>query len=78
MKVNDEKKYPHPDPDLDPDPFVRGMDPRIRIRIHTKMSWIRNTVIVTQKIFKIIRCANMTTWLLFQTEIKALEWQAHL
>jgi hypothetical protein len=25
----------------DPDPFVRGMDPRIRI--HTKMSWIRNT-----------------------------------
>jgi hypothetical protein len=21
----------------------RGMDPRIRIRIHTKMSWIRNT-----------------------------------
>jgi hypothetical protein len=23
------------------DPFVRGMDPRIRI--HTKMSWIRNT-----------------------------------
>ncbi len=29
------------DPDLDP--LVRGMDPRIRIRIHTKMSWIRNT-----------------------------------
>jgi hypothetical protein len=27
------------------DPFVSGMDPRIhiRIRIHTKMSWIRNT-----------------------------------
>jgi len=25
----------------DPDPLVRGMDPRIRI--HTKMSWIRNT-----------------------------------
>jgi hypothetical protein len=24
----------------DPDPLVRGMDPRIRI--HTKMSWIRN------------------------------------
>jgi hypothetical protein len=21
----------------------RGMDPRIQIRIHTKMSWIRNT-----------------------------------
>jgi hypothetical protein len=29
------------DPNLDPDPLVRGMDPRIRI--HTKMSWIRNT-----------------------------------
>jgi hypothetical protein len=28
-----------------PDPIVRGMDPRIqiRIRIHPKMSWIRNT-----------------------------------
>jgi hypothetical protein len=28
------------------DPLVRGIDPRIqiRIRIHTKMSWIRNTV----------------------------------
>jgi hypothetical protein len=25
------------------DPLVRGMDPWIRIRIHTKMSWIRNT-----------------------------------
>ncbi len=33
------------DPDPNPDPLVRGMDPRIqiRIRIHTKMSWIRNT-----------------------------------
>jgi hypothetical protein len=26
-----------------PDTFVRGMDPQIRIRIRTKMSWIRNT-----------------------------------
>jgi hypothetical protein len=33
FKVKDEN--PHPDP------LVRGMDPRIRI--HTKMSWIRNT-----------------------------------
>ncbi len=32
LKVNDEN----------PDPLVKGMDPRIRIRIHTKMSWIRN------------------------------------
>jgi hypothetical protein len=44
MKVNDLKKQdPHPKPD--PDPLVRGTDPWIwiRIRIHTKMSWIRNT-----------------------------------
>jgi hypothetical protein len=34
-----EGKYKDPDPD----PLVRGMDPRIRIRIQTKMSWIRNT-----------------------------------
>jgi hypothetical protein len=27
----------------DPDPLVRGMNPWIRIRIHPKMSWIRNT-----------------------------------
>jgi hypothetical protein len=27
----------------DLDPLVRGIDPRIRIRIHTKMSCIRNT-----------------------------------
>jgi hypothetical protein len=38
------------DPNPDPDPLVRGMDPRIRIRIHTKMSWIRNTDCDTQKI----------------------------
>jgi hypothetical protein len=36
---------PDPLPDPNPDPFVRGMDPRIqiRIRIHIKISWIRNT-----------------------------------
>ena len=42
MKVNDEKsriRIQGPDPD----PLVRGMDQRIRIRIHPKMSWIRNT-----------------------------------
>jgi hypothetical protein len=32
-----------PDPDPNPDPLVRGMDPRIRIQIRTKISWIRNT-----------------------------------
>ncbi len=34
------KQDPETDPELDADPLVRGMDPRIRI--HTKMSWIRN------------------------------------
>ncbi len=48
LKVNDENRRiriqdPEPDPNPDPDPLVRGMDPRIRIRIHPKMSWIRNT-----------------------------------
>ncbi len=32
-----------PGPVPNPDPLVRGMDPRIQIRIHTKISWIRNT-----------------------------------
>ncbi len=39
MKVNDENSMIR---DPNPVPLVRGMDPRIRIRIHTKMSWIRN------------------------------------
>ena len=28
--------------DLDPDPLFPNVDPRIRIRIHVKMIWIRN------------------------------------
>jgi hypothetical protein len=36
LKANEENTQ-------DPDTLVRGMDPPIRIRIHTKMSWIRNT-----------------------------------
>jgi hypothetical protein len=40
LKVNDEKGRIRIQ---DPDPLVRGMDPRIRIRINSKMSWIRNT-----------------------------------
>jgi hypothetical protein len=46
LKVNDENiriRIQDPDPNLDPDPLVRDMDPRIWIRIHPKMSWIRNT-----------------------------------
>jgi hypothetical protein len=44
LKVNDENsRIRIQDPDPDPNPLARGMDPRIRIRIHPKMSWIRNT-----------------------------------
>ncbi len=46
LKVNGENsriRIQDPDPNPDPDPLVRSMDPRIRIRIHPKMSWIRNT-----------------------------------
>ncbi len=32
-----------PDPESDPDPLVGGTDPRIQIKICTKMSRIRNT-----------------------------------
>ena len=42
LKVNDENRRIRIQ-DPDPDPLVRGMDPRIRI--HPKMSWIRNTAI---------------------------------
>jgi hypothetical protein len=42
LKVNDENsRIRDPNTDPDPDPLVRGMDPRIRI--HPKISWIRNT-----------------------------------
>jgi hypothetical protein len=48
--VNDENSRiwiqdPDQDPDPNPDPPVRSMDPRIRIQIHPKMSWIWNTAI---------------------------------
>ncbi len=42
MKVSDENRRIRIQ-DPDPDPSVIGMDPRIRIRINPKMSWIRNT-----------------------------------
>jgi hypothetical protein len=41
LKVNEENSRIRIK-DSDPDPLVRGMDPRIRIRIHPKISWIRN------------------------------------
>jgi hypothetical protein len=31
------------DPDPHPDPLVGGVDPLIRVRIRTKILWIRNT-----------------------------------
>ncbi len=36
----------------DPDPLVRGTDPRIRIRIRTKMSRIRNTALHHTQLFR--------------------------
>ncbi len=51
LEVNDDSRIWIEDPDLNPDPnpdpIVRGMDPQIRIRIHPKMSWIRNTAMCT-------------------------------
>jgi hypothetical protein len=42
LNVNDENsRIQIQDPDPNPDPLIRGMDPRIRI--HPKISWIRNT-----------------------------------
>ncbi len=46
LKVNDENSrilIQDPDPHPNPDSLVGGMDPPFRIRIHPKMSWIRNT-----------------------------------
>ncbi len=56
-KQQDPGPHPDPDPNPDPDPIVRGMDPRIRIRIHTKISGIRNTVILTPS-----RSTEETLW----------------
>jgi hypothetical protein len=40
--------------DPEPNPLVRGMDPwiQIRIRIHPKMSWIRNTAFMCRSFLK--------------------------
>jgi hypothetical protein len=48
LKVNDENsRIRIQDPDPNSDPLARTMDPRIRI--HTKMSWIRNTDFLYQE-----------------------------
>jgi hypothetical protein len=57
LKVNDDNsriRIQNPDPN----PLVRGMDPRIRIRIHPKMSWIRNTDYSTHELMKICSMPN--------------------
>jgi hypothetical protein len=43
--ITKQKSKKNLDQHPDPDPLVRGVDPRIQIRIwiHPKMSWIRNT-----------------------------------
>ncbi len=57
IRIQDPDPNPDPDPNADPVPdpdpvlLVRGMDPRIRIRIHPKMTWIRNTGIVGRQRF---------------------------
>jgi hypothetical protein len=54
LKVNDEKSRIRIQ-DPNPDPLVRGMDPGIRIRIHSKMSWIWNTGFYIENVSKIKR-----------------------
>jgi hypothetical protein len=57
LEVNDEN-------DEMTDSLVRSMDPRIRIRIHPKMSWIRNTGVNTNE-FRIVllrKCGRESGW----------------
>ncbi len=59
------------DPDLHPDSLVRGMAPRIQIliRIHTKMSWIRNTVLSMSTYCNMVW---LSEWLFFAFRIHIL------
>jgi hypothetical protein len=70
LKVNDENSRIRIQ-DLDPDPLVRSMDPRIRIRIHPKMSWIRNTVLLIFKIGPGPNPSGSTTLIYVQYRIEA-------
>jgi hypothetical protein len=46
------------------DPLDRGMDPQIRIRIHTKMSWVRNTdLLIRYRTAMYQYSSNMTMFL---------------
>ena len=48
IRIRIHSRKPDPDPPFpqggseDPDPLFPNVDPRIRIRIHVKMKWIRN------------------------------------
>ena len=56
---------PDPDPLLrkggseDPDPLFPNVDPRIRIRIHVKMRWIRNAGFQVSRLYKHIICTYL-------------------
>ncbi len=64
VRIQDPDLDPDPNPDLNPDlnpdqdPLVRGMD--LRIRIHTEMSWIRNTAF-SVSIFLFTICTFLIT-----------------
>jgi hypothetical protein len=70
LKVNDENsrmRIP------DPDPLVRSMDPRIRIRIHPKMSWIRNPTV--RKVRPVLRIRDILVRI--RVRIRIREAQKH-
>ncbi len=46
----------------DPDPLFKGMDPRIWIRIHTKISWIRNTAQHPAHLTAVARGGSVPAW----------------
>ncbi len=65
LKVNDEKSRIRIQ---DPDPLVRGMDPRIRI--HSKMSWIRKTATNIYDEFPVYRAVPRKLYTVDQRRLK--------
>ncbi len=55
------RKYQDPDQDQYPDPLVRGMDPRIRIR--TKISWIRKTATLDKSLHALVVTAVLKAYM---------------
>ncbi len=76
MKIEGSGWHPDPDSDTDqnPDPSVRGMDPRIRI--HNKMSWIRNTG--NQTVVYIIRDGSVLIIQILSVRASLHCWQIDL